>query len=1097
VLIRILGPLEVVDAGPVSTVAGGRLRRLLVRLAWDASRIVSTAELIDAVWIDDDTPSDVVNALQSLMSRLRRALGDAAAITQHEGGYRLTVERSDVDAHAFATAARNGHAAVTAGRHVEAVDVLSKALAGWRGIALLDADSAAYAVAARRRLEEIRLDAIADRHDAQLALGRADGLVAELEALVAAYPLRERFTAQLMTALAATGRSSEALAAYEHLRRVLADELGTDPSPRVRDVHLAVLRGEVPEGAATKPRTVGGPPPDDENAVAPKTNLRSSISSFVGRDTELERVDDLIAKGRLTTLVGPGGAGKTRLANEVAARWVGRVESGVWFVELAPVTDPDGVAQAVLDSMGVRTTRVLERLLDRQDTDTARRLFTTLADAEALLVIDNCEHLIGPTAELIDDLLARCPRIRVLTTSREPLNIAGEALCAVPPLRLPAAVATPEEAATSASVQLFIERAASANASFRLDEGTVGDVVEIVRRLDGLPLAIELAAARLRVLPVSEIAARLDDRFRLLTGGSRTAVPRHRTLRAVVEWSWDLLEHDERTLAQRLAVFPAGATSDGARAVCSEVDDIDAVLDALVDKSLLQVPIGADGSDHAAPPVVRYRMLETIREFGIERLGEAGELAGTRALHAAYFASLVAELEPLLRTGRQPQALRRIRADHENILASLRFLGDSGSIDEAFELIINLGWYWTIVGGHSEAANWLSWALEISQGTDSPRRRLINAMAAVELIQTAEGGPGDWTTVQKTMGEAAAVFDDIEAVDQLGLSAGAEALAYGIRALLAFFAGDLETGERLIGEAVDHPDPWRRATGRIMRAAMDENLGNVARMRTDAALAIAEFREIGDLWGLSSGLALRSRLLALDGDELGAIADINAAMRLAAEIGSDEDAAMLNFRLADLYTRLGDTTAATAALAVVRTSTSDSFRGRERGMFADVAEAGIAAAMGDMAAARTLTDSVRSRIGSVSEFAPIAGHLTALALAGSALVEVIDGKAGQAYDDLVIAMRAAVSTSDLPVVANVGVVVAALTELTGDASGAATMLGAAARLRGAADWGDLVVRRVVDRIRPVLGMEAFDAAYAAGLTADRDTAISMLTPPSA
>jgi predicted ATPase/DNA-binding SARP family transcriptional activator len=1097
VLIRILGPLELAGTDPVPTVAGARLRRLLVRLAWDASRTVSGRELIDAVWLDDDTPADVANALQSLTSRLRRALGTAAAITQHEGGYRLTVERPDVDAHAFTTAARDGHAAVLAGRHTDAVDVLSAALACWRGIALQDADSAAYAVSARRRLDETRLDAIADRNDAQLALGGADGLVAELEALVGAHPLRERFTAQLMTALAGTGRSAEALAAYEHLRRFLADELGTDPSPRVQDVHLAVLRGQVPVGVTPTPTGPGGPTVDDPDPVVTKTNLRSSISSFVGRDAELERVDELIAKGRLTTLVGPGGAGKTRLANEVAARWVGRVESGVWFVELAPVTDPDGVAEAVLSAMGVRTTRVLERLLDRQDTDTARRLFTTLADAQALLVIDNCEHLIGPTAELVDDLLAHCPRVRVLTTSREPLNIAGEALCAVPPLRLPAVDATAAEASTSAAVQLFIERAASANAGFRLDEGTVGHVVEIVRRLDGLPLAIELAAARLRVLPVSEIAARLDDRFRLLTGGSRTAMPRHRTLRAVVEWSWDLLEHDERTLAQRLAVFPAGATADGARAVCAEVDDIDAVLDALVDKSLLQVPIAAEGSDAAATPVVRYRMLETIREFGIERLEEAGELAGTRGRHARYFASLVAQLEPMLRTGRQPQALRRIRVDHDNILAALRFLGDDGSINDALELIINLGWYWTIVGGHSEASNWLSWALEMSEGTDSVRRRLIKAMAAVELIQTADAGPSDWTTVQKTMGEAAAVFDDIDDLGSIGLSDGAETLAYGIRALLAFFSGDLDTGERIIGEAVQHRDPWRRATGRIMRAAMDENLGNVERMRADAALAIAEFTEIGDLWGLSSGLALRSRLLALDGDTLGAITDIKAAMRLAAEIGSDEDASMLNFRLADLYTRIGDTDAAMAALAVVRTSTSDSFRGRERGMFADVAEAGIAATMGDITTARRLTDAVRDRIGSVDEVAPVAGHLTALALAGSAWVEVIDGNAGQAHADLIIAMRAAVSTFDLPVVANVGVVVAALTELTGDATAAATMLGAAARLRGAADWGDPGVRRVTDRLRAALGVRAFDAAYVIGADADRDTAISLLTPPPA
>jgi len=1091
VLIRVLGPLEVGDADAVSTVAGGRLRRLLVRLAWDASRIVSTGELIEAVWIDDDTPADVANALQSLVSRLRRALGIPAVITQHEGGYRLAVERGDVDAHAFATAARDGHAAVAAGRHVEAADILSRALAGWRGTSLQDADSAPYAVSARRRLEETRLDAMADRHDAQLALGGADGLVAELEALVAAHPLRERFTGQLMTALAATGRSAEALGTYEHLRRFLADELGTDPSPGVQAVHLAVLRGEVPAGhqdAAESTRT------------APvQTNLRSSISSFVGRANELDRVDELLAHGRLTTLVGPGGAGKTRLANEVAAHWVGRVESGVWFVELAPVTEPDGVAQAILSAMGIRGTRVLDSPLERQDADTTRRLFTALVDADALLVIDNCEHLIAATAQLLDDLLAHCPRLRVLTTSREPLNISGEAICAVPPLRLPEFDATPEQASSSASVQLFTERAASASAAFRVDDGTVGAVVEIVRRLDGLPLAIELAAARLRVLPVSEIAARLDDRFRLLAGGSRTAMPRHRTLRAVVEWSWELLDDDERTLAQRLAVFPAGATVDSARAVCSEVDDIDAVLASLVDKSLLQVPAsvaaGVEPGDGTAPTGVRYRMLETIREFGIQRLEDKAELTSTRTAHAHYFATLLGDLEPLLRTSRQRGALRRIRDDHENILAALRFLGDSGAVAETITMIINLGWYWTILGAHSEAGTWLSWALEVSEGTDSLERRLISGMVTVELIQTAESRATDWTSIQKSMGEAAAALDDV--VDGHELAGSVESLYYPIRTMLAFFSGNIQSGERVIAQALDHPDPWPRATGRIMRAAMDENLGNMGRLRADAAAAVVEFTDIGDMWGLSSALALRARMLALDGDDHGAIADVVAAMQLAEAIGSAEDAAMLNMRLADLYARVDDFDAAVQAIEAVRTSVSESFLARERGLFADLAASAIAAAAGDMPRARALAASMRSAAGRVDNVAPIAGHLTALTLSGSAWVSVLDGDVQQAQGDLDVALRAAVGTWDLPLVASVGVVVAALTELTGDPARAAGMLGAAARLRGAADWGDVGVRRLAGSLRRTLGREAFDAAYAAGTGVDRDTAISMLTPPPA
>jgi predicted ATPase/DNA-binding SARP family transcriptional activator len=1083
-----LGPLELADADPVPTVAGARVRRLLVRLAWDAARIVSSRELIEAVWLDDDTPTDVANALQSLVSRLRRALGGAAVISQHEGGYRLAVERTDVDAHAFVAATRDGHAAVVQGRPAEAVDILTTALAGWRGIALQDADSADYSVAARRRLEETRLEAVADRNDAQLALGGADDLVAELEALVSTHPLRERFTAQLMTALAATGRSSEALAVYEHLRRFLADELGTDPSSRVQEVHLAVLRGEVPAGHVA----VATPAADDTAAGAAQTNLRSSISSFVGRGDDLDRIDDLLTKGRLTTLVGPGGAGKTRLANEVAARWVGRVESGVWFVELAPVTEPDGVAQAILNALGIRVLRALDRPLDRQDADDTRRLFTALADAEALLVIDNCEHLIAATAQLLDDLLARCPRVRVLTTSREPLNIAGEAVCAVPPLRLPTADASPEQALASASVQLFTERAASASASFRVDAGSVGAVVEIVRRLDGLPLAIELAAARLRVLPVWEIAARLDDRFRLLTGGSRTAMPRHRTLRAVVEWSWDLLDDDERTVARRLAVFPAGATVEGARAVCGEIADIDAVLDALVDKSLLQLPmLTVDVRDDAPPAAVRYRMLETIREFGVERLEEADELASTRAAHARYFAALVAELEPALRTNRQLQALHMLGDDHENILAALRSLGESGAVDAALAMTVDLGWYWTLIGAHSEATTWLGWALEISAGTDSPLRRLIAGIAAIELVQTAEVQAMGWTSLQDDLRAAAADLDGIGE----GLSDGARSLVVSIRAMLAFFTGANEAGNQILAEALEEPDPWWRAAARIMRSGMDENLGDVERMRTDAAAAVAEFTAIGDHWGRSSALALRARLRTLDGDHLGAIDDINAAMELSAEVGSAEDTAMLHMRLADLYARVGDMDSAMRAVEGVRTSISESFLARDRGLIADVVTATIAAAAGDMATARSARAAMRSRITALGDLAPMAGHLTALGLASSAWISLLDGDVDAAASDLALAMPAAVGTWDQPLVANVGVVLAALTQRSGDPLGAARMLGAAARLRGAPDWGDLWVRELVATLRPLLGAEDFEAAYASGAAMDHDTAVSVLIPP--
>ena len=400
-------------------------------------------------------------------------------------------------------------------------------------------------------------------------------------------------------ALAATGRQADALAAYEALRARLAGELGIDPGSEARAVHLEVLRGEIAAAPAPAGRV--------------RTNLRAQLTSFVGRTDEVARVGKALQAYRLITLVGPGGAGKTRLAAEVAAAVRDSAPDdaadGIWLAELAPVTDAADVPQAVLGAIGLRESRLLpdgtQRITSR---DGRTRLLEGLADARALLVLDNCEHLIDACAHLADALLAHSPQLRIVATSREPLGITGESLFVVPPLD------------EDPAVRLFADRAAAVRPDFSLDSESRPLVIDIVRRLDGLPLAIELAAARLRTLPLAEISRRLTDRFRLLTGGSRTALPRHRTLRAVVEWSWELLTPAERLLAERFSVFPAGATPAAVAAVCAgrgcagaelTVGEADELLSSLVDKSLLQPLV--DGT--------RLRMLETIREYGAEKHG--------------------------------------------------------------------------------------------------------------------------------------------------------------------------------------------------------------------------------------------------------------------------------------------------------------------------------------------------------------------------------------------------------------------------------------------------------------------------------------------
>jgi predicted ATPase/DNA-binding SARP family transcriptional activator len=561
VYIRLLGPLEVVGAdGRAVDVSGVRLRALLVRLAIDAPRPVPTSTLVDALW-GDDPPADANNALQSLVSRLRRALAAPDVVQQAPGGYQLEISRDDVDLHRFTDLAREGRARLRSGDPTNASDTLREALALWRGDLPETWGDGIDAASYQTRLTDQRLDAVGDRFDAELELGRADDIVNELGELVVRYPLRERLAGLFCRALAAIGRQSEALGHFEQLRHRLADELGVDPSPELQAIHLAIVRGEIeqPLRRTTAPR---------------RSNLKAGFTSFVGRDDDVARIAKLLDESRLVTLVGPGGAGKTRLATVAASTLVDSIPDGVWLAELAPVTDADDVASAVLDALDLRDATLLDRPTATAAAsairDPTERLVAALTARECLLLLDNCEHVIDAAARLADDLLAQCPELRIVTTSREPLGIVGETLVVVPPLAQPRADADAAEALSHPAVRLFADRAAAVDPDLAIDDSNIEAVVEIVRRLDGLPLAIELAAARLRSLPVDEIAARLSDRFKLLTGGSRTAMSRHRTLRAVVEWSWDLLTERERSLVERLAVFAGTFAPRDAQAVCAD-----------------------------------------------------------------------------------------------------------------------------------------------------------------------------------------------------------------------------------------------------------------------------------------------------------------------------------------------------------------------------------------------------------------------------------------------------------------------------------------------------------------------------------------------
>ncbi|GGM01125.1 AfsR/SARP family transcriptional regulator [Nakamurella endophytica] len=1112
--VGVLGPVSLeVDGTPIA-VSGSRLRRLLCRLAAAGGRPVPVSALVDAVW-GEDPPAGAGNALQSLVSRLRRVCGTDLAVESAPGGYRLAVGDADVDAQRFLGLADRGHRLLAGGDAAAAVDVLTEALALWRGEALADADGSLWAQPLAAQWQDRRRLARSDLWEAQLRLGRAVEVVADLESAAAADLLREHTTALLMAALAATGRPAEALAAYERLRRHLADELGVDPSAELQQAHLRLLDGRpplpdvqpaVPTGPAgpavltgpagpagpTAPTGPSGPsgpagpavPPAPEPA-ATSVPARAFFTSFVGREQEERRARELIGRSRLVTVVGPGGAGKTRLAAQLADDSAALAPDGRWWVELAPVGDPGGVPQAVLDALGARASSLLDRTRHLTAATPLDRITGALADLRGLLVLDNCEHQLGPVAELVEHLLSRCPELRVLATSREPLGLVGESVCALPPLAVPPPDVSLEAAPRYAALRLLLDRAHAATADFALTAETLPSAVDVVRRLDGLPLAIELAAARLRVLSVDEVAERLSDRFRLLSGGTRSAVPRHRTLRAVVEWSWDLLSPPERLLAERLSVFPAGATAESAAAVCGDdrlpAADVPELLLALVDKSLVQA---ADGR--------RYRMLETIREFGVERLVAAGEADAARRAHALHYIELAERTDPLLRTDRQLAASRVFGAERENFLAALRDCADRGAAEDVLRLAVALSWYWWLTDSYADIVAVGELTLLATQGSADPRRVLIEATYAI----------GAMTGETSTTGDSAAATEPagvLELAQRLRDSAfdGEPALSTVLRPLLFFFGDDSATGSLLAEQVMTDRDPWVRATMHLTRAQVAENAGDIETLRTHVEVGYRLFAQVGDRWGMANALTGRAGVRLLDGDTVGAMADYEAALDYVDELGAVYDSVTVRMRLADLRLRSGDMDGARTLLASSRERIGRSAAsGGGRHTIIDAATAMLVLQEGDLAEASRLAADLRAR--TADQDAPVTGpggirvHMIALVRTVTATIALAVGDLGTAAADLELAMPAALRTSDMPIVANTGTAVAALLAARGDAVGAARALGTATALRGGEDLGDPRIAALTADLRQRLGEDGFRVAYEDGRVTPRDVAPSSL-----
>jgi predicted ATPase/DNA-binding SARP family transcriptional activator len=1115
VQVAILGPLEIHDDGGAAvTVAGARLRGLIARLALAGGQPVSTGALCEAVW-DCAPPADAANALQTLVSRARKALGRAAAVEQSAAGYRLAVAPDDVDALRFERLVAEG--------------AVAEALALWRGPALADAGDFAEPFA--RRLEELRLDATVTFLTRELDAGRAAARVGELEALAAEHPLHEKLAGLLMRALAATGRQADALAAYEALRTRLTDELGIDPGAQVRAVHLEVLRGEIAVAPASASRA--------------RTNLRAQLTSFVGRTDEVARVRKALKSYRLVTLVGPGGAGKTRLATEVAAEVrydaVGGARDravpdgmgpddmgpddmwpdGIWIIELASVTDAADVPQAVLGSIGLRESRLLPDGQQRVTSRDARtRLLEGLGDARALLVLDNCEHLIDACAHLADALLAHSPRLRIVATSREPLGITGESLFVVPPL------------AEDPAVRLFADRAEAVSPDFSLDGESRLLIIDIVRRLDGLPLAIELAAARLRTLPLAEISRRLTDRFRLLTGGSRTALPRHRTLRAVVEWSWELLTPAERMLAERFSVFPAGATPAAVATVCAgtlragtaragsggssgelAAGEADELLSSLVDKSLLQ-PLG-DGT--------RLRMLETIREYGAEKLAGRGEVGELRRRHAAHYTALMREAAPILLTRDQLSWVTPLRADRDNILAALHYWCDAGDAENALSLAISLSIMALLLGTDTDMAEWIGEALAVPGEVDAGLRTIAEALhvvtsaidpaargaagavpneavpdrpvsngavsnGAVSNGAVSNGAVSDWAGADGAGVAYPGLFERLDALDIERYP-----VAGVLRPVYAMFLKDDGRVRAYLDQARAGPDEWLGATAWLMTAGMAENYGNFDEMRIAAAEAVDRFRALGERWGLSMALRIIGNVQVVDGDLDSAVAAFTEASHLLAELAHREDLSAVQLRLAEIAARRGDLAKARELSAAARSAAESEGSPMDRGITA-AWWAAFEARWGDIDVARPYQAVAERHLAQFAPAHPAREHLEAMVAATGARIAIADKDLRAAREQSARSYRAAIGAEDMSLLAQASGTTAELAQALGQPERAAELLGAGAVVRGADDPTDPTALQLVPLLRACLGDDRYARAYQAGKALSRPEAIERLDP---
>jgi predicted ATPase/DNA-binding SARP family transcriptional activator len=1060
------------DDGTPVIVPGAKLRALLAMLALDCGHVVATDRLIDDLWRDDQ-PADATNALQRLVSKLRKTLGSNDVVVLQPPGYVLALPPESVDVHRLERLLADGRAAITAGDLDTGVERLRAAESSWTGNTLADFVYEDFARPHIARLDEARVSAVEDRIDAELALGRHGPLTTELSTLVGEHPLRERLRGQLMVALYRTGRQADALRVFHEGRTALADELGLDPGPELQHLETAILNHD--------PTLLASAAAASTPAAAPtrRTNVKAALSPLVGRDDELDRIGKLLDGHRLVTLVGPGGAGKTRLAIETArvAAAADAYGDGVFVVELAPVRDADAVAGAIAG--------VLD--LPASNLDPLSRVREFCGGRDLLLVLDNCEHLVAAAAGIADDLLGACAGLRVLATSREALRVDGEAVWVVPPL------------ADVDAVDLFVQRATTVDARFDADEATRGVIGEICRRLDGLPLAIELAAARTRVFPVPQIAERLDDRFRLLTGGSRTAMARQQTLRAVVDWSYDLLFEDERRVFDRLSVLPGGCTIATAVAVCAgddvDADDVVELIAGLVEKSLLYV----DAS--SAEP--RYRMLQTLSQYGREKLVERGEADTVFARMATDMAALCARSRDACRGIAQREWFLAVGVEQDNIRTAFDWAVGVGDKELALAIAADLTFHRWVAGGAGDGYHWIDVALALPGDVDpfTLGRGLVwhafLGFLAGQVVAVDDGFDAGLELLRAHADDAVLVVYVLSFYSQVVGATGRADKATAINVAALELADTVAT------------DPWARAARTWLRAALAVQL-DADFDAFDSLLreALVEYRDAGDLFMTAVCLDIAAEFDEFRGDVTGAMGALREALdivggfrmtlfetTLMARLGTD--AAHAGDANAEWLVDAALTRANELAYRPARTQALNALAGLRRrdGRLDDAAA--LAREALDLQQAPSPRRFSASFSRAPTPFDVPAGIATSMSVLGFVAAARGDVAEATEWHRAAYEQVCGVAHSRLVPLALEGLADAAL--LDGDGSRAAALLGAAESVRSSRRAAPTPAeQRDVDRIRDAATALLGPAAFAAQLEQGRYTAPDQLVagPPS-